>query len=91
MEGRSKSVERSGHEVSEEVAWSILHAKLGAIRSAPSTSLDTIKDIIKILGVDAAMAPTKIPSAVLTAAPHLTTICNSFGEDNHLRKTWDLC
>ena len=31
LEGRVKSAERSGHKVSEEVAWSILHAKLGAI------------------------------------------------------------
>ena len=89
-EGRAKSAERSGHKVSEEVAWSILHAKLVAIQSAPPTSSVTIKDIIKLLGVDAAMAPTRIPSAVLTAAPHPATICNSFGEDNHLCKTWDL-
>ena len=84
-------MERSRHEVSEEVAWSILRAKLGAIRSALPTSLVIIEDIIKLLGVDAAMAPTGILSAVLTAAPHFATICNSFGDDDHLLKTWDLC
>lgn len=84
LEGRAKLTERSGHEVSEEVAWSVLHAKLGAIHSALSTSLVTIEDIVKLLGVDATMAPSGIPSAVLTATPHLVTICNSFGEDNHL-------
>jgi hypothetical protein len=75
--------------LSEEIGWGILRAKLGSLRSSNSNNSISFEDISKLLGVDSS-SPSGIPSSVLSAAPHLVSITNDLVKDQHLQETWNL-
>ena len=66
---------RDPKDISDDIAWAILRAKLNQIQ--PSTSLQEsplpIAEIVKLFG-DSSSLPSTIPTSVLSAAPHLSTL-----------------
>src|SRR5277367_317302 len=85
-----QEVDRTGNELSEEVAWAVLQAKLGSIQPPSTKPSITVEDVVKLLGINEPSTSTGIPSAVLAAAPHLASISEDFSNDEHLQKTYNL-
>ena len=75
----------------DDIAWAILRAKLNQIQ--PSTNLREsplpITEIIKLFG-DSSSSSSTIPTSVLSAAPHLSTLSDRVFLDSHLQSTWKL-
>ena len=85
-----QETDRSRIELSEEVAGAVLQAKLGAIQPPSSRPTITVEDVAKLLGLSEPSSSTGIPSAVLAAAPHLSSFTEDFSNDEHLQKTYNL-
>ena len=83
----------SSEEVSDEVAWALLHSKLDQVQPDPSSGnqrMDkTISNLFKTLESPTSLDST-IPASVLTVAPHLSKLSKAESLDEHLLKTWEL-
>lgn len=82
---------RDPKHISDDISWAILRAKLNQLHS--STGLREsplpIAEIIKLFG-DSPSSPSTIPTSVLSAAPHLSTLSDRVFIDPHLQSTWKL-
>jgi len=78
-------------DISEDVAWALLQAKINQISPPPGAQPTTfsLDDIIKLLDVLPSSLAT-IPASVLSAAPHLSTLSEHTFLDPHLQATWRL-
>jgi len=79
------------NDISEDIAWALLRAKIDQISPPPGTQTTTIPldDIIKLLNASPSSSAT-IPASVLSAAPHLSALSEHTFLDPHLQTTWKL-
>ena len=78
-------------EISEDIAWALLRAKVNQTRPPLGTQSTSypLDDIIKLLNISPSSSAS-IPAAVLSAAPHLSALSEHTFLDTHLQATWKL-
>ncbi|EDR10026.1 uncharacterized protein LACBIDRAFT_325571 [Laccaria bicolor S238N-H82] len=88
---RPNSTNQGPNDVSEDIAWALLRAKINQTHSALGTQPTSypLDDIIKLLNVSPSSSAT-IPASVLSAAPHLSALSEHTFLDSHLQTTWKL-
>ena len=79
--------------VNEEVAWALLHSKLGLSHLGPPFdgrhSDAPFVELLKALGTPS-LSDSAVPPSVLAIAPHLAKLTRAESLNDHLHKTWEL-
>ncbi|KAJ7722282.1 hypothetical protein DFH07DRAFT_872073 [Mycena maculata] len=92
---KQKREDEQRRTAADEVEWSIVRAKLNSllptrqhVRSSPLTAAE----LEQFLGLQLSQSssPTSIPTATLSAAPHLALLTAGINADPHIEETWKL-
>ena len=88
----SREGEQLATNITEDVEWSLLRAKLEQLRSLSSSHEDplSLDNIIKLLDNRSMSSGSSIPASVFAAAPHLSSLSEHALNDSHLQTMWKL-
>ncbi|KIJ89880.1 hypothetical protein K443DRAFT_126638 [Laccaria amethystina LaAM-08-1] len=86
----SRGAPQSATSITEDVEWSLLRAKLEQLRSLSASHEDqfSFDDIVKLLNNRPSSSGSSIPSSVIAAAPHLTSLSEHALNDSHLQNQY---